>query len=280
MPNIKETERPARKLLPIIYVLDSSGSMEGNKIACVNRAMKETMEVMKSVSNENPTAELKVGAIEFSTGAEEITKDGLVYLEDFYWTDLTAGGLTDYGSALKMLHEDMSREGWIKSDIGYKPPVMIFMSDGRPTDDYKAALENLKVSNKWFQIASKIGIAIGGDADRSVLAEITGNPEAVIKVDDLTTLKKLIRTASVTAAMIGSKSRTTNDITGEIIDSIKQEMGNTVTTDTGDGDGSGATTTAAGAGVGTSTGTSTGAVSGSTSGGQTTDEDPWGDGWD
>ena len=45
MPDIREQEKIARKLLPIIYVLDTSGSMDGDRIAAVNAAMNETMDV-------------------------------------------------------------------------------------------------------------------------------------------------------------------------------------------------------------------------------------------
>lgn len=40
------TETP-RKNLPIFYLLDTSGSMTGEPIAILNRAMTETMEELK-----------------------------------------------------------------------------------------------------------------------------------------------------------------------------------------------------------------------------------------
>ena len=64
MPNILDTEEMARKVLPIIYVLDTSGSMSGAKIASVNEAMHETVEVLKEVSNKNPDAQIKIAALQ------------------------------------------------------------------------------------------------------------------------------------------------------------------------------------------------------------------------
>lgn len=224
MPNIGDQEKVARKLLPIIYVLDTSGSMSGDRIAAVNAAMNETMEVLKDVSEKNPTAELKIGVLQFSTGASWITNKGLVFMEDFYWNDLQAGGLTDLGSALKELDNKLSREEFLDSNVGYKVPVIIFMSDGGPTDDFESVLQKINASNKWFKASTKIAIAVGDDANIEVLQKIAGNREAVIKVDDLETLKKLIRVVSVTASMIGSKSKTDSDSTGEIMDSVKEEM--------------------------------------------------------
>ena len=64
------------------------------------------------------------------------------------------------------------------------------MSDGEPTDDYESALNKIKSNNKWFKTATKIAIAVGDDANIQVLQKIAGNNEAVIKVDDLESLKK------------------------------------------------------------------------------------------
>ena len=230
MPDLREQEPIARKLLPIIYVLDTSGSMTGDRIAAVNAAMNETMEVLRDVSNNNPTAELKIGVLQFSSGAKWITDTGLVFMDDFFWNDLRAGGLTDMGSALKELDLKLSRKGFLDSEVGYKAPVIIFMSDGEPTDDYESALKKINENNKWFKLSSKIAMAVGDDANENVLKKIVGNSEAVIKVDDLETLKSLIRVVSVTSSQIGSKSRTDSNATGDIIDNIKREMGDDIQT--------------------------------------------------
>lgn len=225
MPNMNDTEVLARKVLPIIYVLDTSGSMAGDRIAAVNEAMSETMEVLKDISAKNPDAEIKVGVLQFATGADWVT-NGLVFMEDFFWNDLKAGGVTDFGSALNELHKKLSRSEFLVSETGFCVPVIMFMSDGMPTDDYEKALANIKENNKWFRYATKIGIAVGDAADKTVLGKIAGNDEAVVAVDDVETLKKLIKVASVTSSMINSKSRTSADAdtATEIIEQLKEKM--------------------------------------------------------
>lgn len=98
MPKVNETKIVARRVLPIIYVIDTSGSMSGERIGIVNEAMKETMDVLKDVSAHNPDAEIKVGVLKFSTSANWVTK-GLVFMDDFFWNDLEAGGTTEIASA-------------------------------------------------------------------------------------------------------------------------------------------------------------------------------------
>lgn len=92
------------------------------------------------------------------------------------------------------------------SDVaGSFAPAIFLLSDGEPTDDYKKELGNLK-ENNWFKKAIKVAVAIGEDANKDVLAEFTGNKEAVITVHTPEALTKMIRFVSVTASQIGSKS--------------------------------------------------------------------------
>lgn len=217
------TETP-RKNLPIFYLLDTSGSMTGEPIAILNRAMTETMEELKKVAKKNSNAKLQIAVMEFNTNVKWMQPDGLEEAEDFYWVDLQAGGLTEVGAALKELDSKLSRETFLKGIMGNLMPVIIIMTDGGATSDYKKELDEIK-KNRWFQNASKIGFAVGEYADLDMIADVVGNSEAVIKTDDMKTFSKLIRLASVTASKIGSVSRTSagGSITEEIVKTVKGE---------------------------------------------------------
>jgi hypothetical protein len=76
--------------------------------------------------------------------------------------------------------------------VGSFAPVIILLSDGGPTDDYGKELNALK-GNNWFKAAIKIAIAIGEDANQEVLKEFTGNDECVLRANNLSILKKMIR---------------------------------------------------------------------------------------
>lgn len=198
MPLISDTEEISRKLLPIfMYQILWK---HGGKSYCSSKRSNERDDggSQRCFPKKNPTAQLKIAVLQFSSGPQWVT-DELVFMEDFYWNDLKAGGLTDFGSALNELNNKLSRKQFLISEVGFKAPVIIFMSDGEPTDDYESALNKIKSNNKWFKTATKIAIAVGDDANIQVLQKIAGNNEAVIKVDDLESLKKLIRVVSVTA---------------------------------------------------------------------------------
>lgn len=238
MVNTKATQGTPKKVLPIIYILDCSGSMEGARIAAVNSAMTETVEVLKEVAANNPNVELKIGVLKFASGADWITSNGLVYMEDYFWTDIQAGGLTDFGSALDELDKKLSRNEFLGDPEGYKKPVLIFMSDGEPTDDYLRALQRIKDKNKWFNVSSKIAVGVGEDVNIDVLEDIAGNSEAVIQVTDLETLKKLIKVVSVRASEIGSKSRLEEDGQAELSYELKKTFGNDIMIHKNSNDGS------------------------------------------
>lgn len=218
-----------KKQLPIIYMIDTSGSMGGDRIAAVNDAMREAIKVMKEQADSSPDAEIKVGVLQFSTGAKWVT-NGLVDLEHFYWDDLSATGLTDFGSALKELDSKLSKNAYLKSDIGYAVPVLICMSDGQPTDSWEKTFDEVKKKNAWFRGAKKVCIAIGDDADIDMLGRLSGNPkEGVIKANDLEALKGFIVAVSATASMMGQSQMVSEE--GEkieensFVDTVISNMG-------------------------------------------------------
>ncbi len=222
-----DTNNPiARRTLIIFYVLDTSGSMKDfGKIGTLNETMRETIEVLKDVSKSNADAEIKIAVLKFDSGAQWIKKP--TYLEDMYWDDLKAGGLTDIGEALRELNSKLSREQFMTGKAGLYKPVIIFMTDGFPTDDWESALKTITSENKWFNAATKIGFALGDDSDADVVAKIVGNSEAVVQTDDLEMFKRLIRFASVSASILNGTSRMANqDISGgDIVKSALEEQG-------------------------------------------------------
>lgn len=200
-----ETEAIPRRVMPLIFMVDTSGSMGGAKIAALNTAVRESLNEVGEISKNNADAQIKVGALEFSSDVQWMYSH-LEDSESFKWQDLQAGGLTSFGAALNELNNKLSRShGFMSEPKGTRAPAIILLSDGEPTDEYRHALEKIK-GNNWFKIAVKVAIAIGEDANNDVLAEFTGNIEAVITVHNIDQLKKIIRVVSVTSSMVASQS--------------------------------------------------------------------------
>ena len=193
-----------RRTMVLFFVVDTSGSMSGAKIGTVNSAIEEVVPELKDISESNADAQIKVATLSFSTGARWIDS-APVAAENFRWNYLDASGVTDLGAACMQLNEKLSRSAFMSDATGSFAPAIFLLSDGEPTDNYKHGLEKLK-QNNWFKKAIKVAVAIGEDANKTVLADFTGNVESVITVHTPEALKKWIQFVSVRASEIGSKS--------------------------------------------------------------------------
>ena len=205
MSRLDQTEEIPRRVLTLYYLIDTSGSMYGEKIASLNVAIRETLPMISEISANNSDAKIKVAAMDFAT-VNQWMHPTPVESEDFQWRDLEADGLTNLGEAYQELNNKLSRrKGFMNGASGSYAPAIILMSDGGPTDDAEHGLEKLK-TNPWFKAAIKVAIAIGDDANTEVLAKFTGNSEAVLRVHNIDQLKQIIRLVSVTASRVASKS--------------------------------------------------------------------------
>lgn len=205
----------------VIPIIDVSGSMAGTRIEKVNDAMSEVPAQLAEINDDSLESKLLIAPMEFSSGARwfALKNNQPAEVESFRWIDMRANGLTDLGAAFKLLAEKLTTEdkgGWMKGRGG-AAPVLILISDGGPTDDYKKNLEVLK-KRGWFNAALKFAVAVDEGADRNVLAEFTGNMEAVIDTqvirNDLASIvKAVVVSASKTASKAASISNTTNPMT-------------------------------------------------------------------
>ena len=74
--------------------------------------------------------------------------------------------------------------------------MLVLISDGQPTDDYKAGLKRL-MDQPWGKKAVRIAIAIGGDVDAECLQEFIGNIEfKPLQANNAERLVQLIKWAS------------------------------------------------------------------------------------
>jgi uncharacterized protein YegL len=202
-----------RRTMVLFFVIDASGSMDGDKMGSVNTAIQEVIPTIRDVSDENADAQIKIAALEFSSGVRWLTPSGPIPVENFSWNFIDAAGPTDFGAACRALNEKLSTKAFMQEATGSFAPAIFLMSDGDPTDDYQSELQALK-QNNWFKAAVKVAVAIGGDANKDVLKEFTGTMEAVLEVHNRAMLKKMIKFVSVRVSQVASKSSNVNDAAG------------------------------------------------------------------
>ncbi len=208
MPRTTEQNGAMRPVLNLFYVLDSSGSMSGDPITVLNRAMRSTIDAVKMEAAYNNQARIKVAVLTFNSTCWWLNEYGPEDIDRFIFDDLQATGVTCMGAALAELNSKLSSRGFINAESGNLMPVIIFMTDGYPTDEYKPELEKI-MRNKWFSKATRIGFAIGGNPDQEMIARLVGNSESVIRTKNLGDFAALLRWVSVTSSMLQSESRVT-----------------------------------------------------------------------
>ncbi len=199
----------ARQQLHLVFIIDNSGSMEGEKIGAVNNAIRDVMAIMPEIQEDTGDADIKISAMTFN---EEIH---WVYPEpkgvnDFRWKDVTTDGGTDFSKAYDELANFLRKKskGGAMPEIGGVAPILILMTDGMPTSyDWEEHLKALQKKG-WFSVALKYALAVEIDTEEAmnVLKKFTGNPETVLKVYTAEALRRVIQVIAVTASKVKSNS--------------------------------------------------------------------------
>lgn len=175
--------------LPVYLVLDTSGSMSGEPI----EAVKNGVQVLVSSLRQDPyaleTAYLSV--ITFDSTANQIVP--LTELASFQVPQFQATGQTSMGAALSLLADRINAEvAKTTADVkGDWKPLVFLMTDGQPTDNWKAGLDALRKVKTGIIVACAAGPA----AATNTLKEIT---EVVVQLDttDSGTIKAFFKWVS------------------------------------------------------------------------------------
>ncbi|PJC18111.1 MAG: VWA domain-containing protein [Comamonadaceae bacterium CG_4_9_14_0_8_um_filter_57_21] len=193
------------KPLPVILLLDVSGSMGGEKIRNLNDAVRDMLEVF--CDTENSETEIWVAIITF--GDQVKLHQKLVSAGQIQWQDLSAGGSTPLGVALQMA-KAMIEDKDIVPSRAYRPTVVL-VSDGQPTDDWENPLKEF-ISDGRSGKCDRMAMAIGAQADETVLGKfIEGTPNGLFYSENAKQMRDFFKfvTMSVT---IRTKSQTPNVI--------------------------------------------------------------------
>lgn len=161
----------ARRQLQFILALDCSGSMRGDRIASLNYAIRSAIPELKSIAADNPEVQVMVRVLRFDTVARWHF-DEPCPVEELEWEDLTAGGETAMGSALVQIANVLDPETLTGRQL---PPVIVLASDGYPTDDIDAGMEQF-FTQEAAVAATRIAIAIGSNTDLETLERFMNSP--------------------------------------------------------------------------------------------------------
>ena len=204
----RSTMAQNRQILNILFMIDVSGSMRGQRIAQVNYALENIFKELKR--KDLPDAQIKIGIMEFSDEANWVTPQP-VLLEDYVYTQIEAQPwLTNYTCAFDKLNEVLHRSRFMNPSLGeYFAPLILFITDGEPVDvaEYPEAIDRLN-HNGWFLKSAKYALAAGEEAKNEdigkILASFTGIRENVRHADEGEALCDLIEFIAIRASEVQS----------------------------------------------------------------------------
>jgi uncharacterized protein YegL len=159
----------------VFFICDCSDSMNAKgKITIVNKTIKEFIQLMwKQRSEKQFTALMSV--ISFSDGCRWVYNVPVPF-EGSVWCNLVAKGNRDLGVAFHLLASRLVH-------ATHLAPVLILITDGAPSDDYKSGL-----SAFWSEyggaMSNRFALGIGKDAPLNILTEFTGDTSKVFHVSN------------------------------------------------------------------------------------------------
>ena len=164
--NVEFAENPEPRCACLL-LLDTSGSMQGTKIAQLNAGLKTFAEQLRADSMAAKRVEVAV----VTFGPVQVVQN-FVTADTFSPATLRAAGNTPMGAAIERATRLVSqrKKAYRANGIGYYRPWIFMISDGEPTDDVTAAAKAIREgeAKKSFMFYS-VGVE---NADIGTLAKI------------------------------------------------------------------------------------------------------------
>ena len=153
---------------PCVLLLDTSGSMSGEKIAELNRGLEAFAEELRSDAMAAKRVEVAI-----VTFGPVQTIQHFVTANAFQATTLAVKGITPMGAAIEKAIElvEDRKATYRANGIGYYRPWVFLITDGAPTDDVSVATEAIRQgeAKKSFAFYA-VGVR---EADMGCLAQIS-----------------------------------------------------------------------------------------------------------
>lgn len=171
---------------PIVFVVDTSGSMVGQRLSQLNIALQEINVMLESLAHQNEV-QLSIRLIEFNTTARWLVGNlefGVDHL-DVYFSE--AAGVTNTAEALRLARGVMTHRYIMARSL---KPIVILITDGCSINlqETTEVIDELKTCplgrrNKILRVACKIGDE--SIPELEMFASSADDGSLVFKVDDL-----------------------------------------------------------------------------------------------
>lgn len=194
--NPNNYKAPEAKKLPVILLLDVSGSMRGAKIDSLYDATIDMIETFVAAQAKEQIIDVSIitfgDSVELHTSYTPVKELQATGISPF-----RASGMTPMGTALKMA-KDMIDDKQVTPSRIYRPAV-ILVSDGGPTDDWEEPMDRF-ISDGRSAKCQRFAVAIGADADKKVLERFTQDPKMVFFAEDAKDISEQFKTITMSVS--------------------------------------------------------------------------------
>lgn len=188
------------KVLHMIFIVDISGSMDGDCIDNVNDAFHQMVPELQEIQQKvGDTFELYISILKFGSSASwAVTPTPIL---NYVHNDIEAdGGGTDFRNAFEALKSKLTRKEFMAHRGKIAEPYIMFMTDGYPnSNDYEPVLDELS-ENLWYTKAQRYAVLIGEDAISNVSARNAVEKFASDAKEGIVTAKDAVDIVSVVSA--------------------------------------------------------------------------------
>ena len=169
----EEKSSNTNQIANIIFVVDTSGSMKGNRIDNFNHNMYRLTNNFYRLFKIRDAVKIRFSVLSYSSTVKLAYDRFLEENVEYPWVHLEASGVSNLGLALNELRRRLSlADGFISNIDNAFLPLIIFISDGAPTDNWEESLKKIQ-KNKYFEASCKRVIALGDDAPIEMLSQLS-----------------------------------------------------------------------------------------------------------
>lgn len=222
-PNKYKGFHSSEKVLPVVLLLDVSGSMAGDKIRILYESVNRMIEELDKLSKKQECG-FKIAIITFGNEVRVDLRYTAVKDLRGKVTPVNAGGMTPLGKALD-LAKDMIDDKTETPGRWYKPAVVL-VSDGMPNDQYEGPLqqfigEGRSAKTQRFSLAIQANLDVlkrfASENDFCMTAE---NVADIPKAFNFITMSVSTRSASANPNVFAGVSSTNTE--GAVSDSTPE----------------------------------------------------------
>lgn len=200
--NPKDFKAPEVKKLPVILLLDVSGSMIGEKIDSLYDAVTDMLQAFEEARIREKMIDVAI----ITFGNEVLLHTPYTPINELRNAGLNrfhADGMTPMGAALKMA-KAMIEDKMVTPSRIYRPAIVL-VSDGAPNDNWQQPLDDFILDGRSSK-CQRFAVAIGSDANQDILRRFCGGDDTLFYVEGASSIVDAFRQISMSVSTRAASS--------------------------------------------------------------------------